>query len=445
MRRGKREDRERWFFRGGRVFDGRSDHALERASVVVEGERITTVAEGRGPEPGPGDQVVELAGRTLMPGMISSHFHSTFEGVTPGGAPSLGLEAPPAYLAMLAVKNARLAIEHGVTSVLGSSCPYSIDASLKQAIEAAMFAGPRVVCGSRELMITSDLASAGSHNFYMELGNTGLVRTVPAGPEAWREATREEIRRGAEIIKLSLSQGHNAGPATGGVNLTPAELDAVVAAARTHGLRVRAHAATRAAILECCRAGVDIIDHADRVDAECIDAILAADCSVVPSVLYSARVVEAYDAGFFDALFQGRLPPTLSEVMEDMRGSVEHMLGMLPELQRAGVRLLAGDDYGTFALAHGEYGAELGYYVKHAGLSPVDVIRWATESPSRLMPQGAELGAIAPGRLADLILVEGDPLSDIACLEDEARVSLVMKGGLVQKNRLRSERAAQPA
>ena len=425
----------RWLFRNANLFDGERA-AVPQSAVVVEGERILAVAQGAGPAPGPAARVVDLAGRTLMPGLTSCHFHTMFENVSPLSAPSLGLQAPPAYLAMLAGKNAGIAIDCGVTQVLCSSTTKAIDASLKLAIEDGMLPGPRVVCGSHELMITSDLVSGGSRNHFMELGNQGVVRTCEAGADAWREVVRDEIRLGAQIVKLSLSQGHNAGPSIGGANLAPDELDAAVSAAHTHGVRVRAHAATKPAILECARAGVDIIDHADRMDAECLDAVLEAGCFVVPSLLYVVRVVEGYDAGYFDEIFRGSAPAMLSPTMDDMRECADAVARWLPDAQRAGVKLLAGDDFGTYALAHGEYGKELSFYVKRVGIAPLDVLRWATSTPAHVMGMEAELGTLAEGKLADLIAVDGDPLVDITCLEEPSRIPLVMKGGVAVKNLL---------
>ena len=427
----------RWVFRGANLVDGDSP-ARPNTTVIVEGERITQILPAGASETQPGDRVVELAGRTLMPGLACSHFHSTFENVSPISGPSLGLQAPPAYLAMLAAKNARIAIDCGVTHALCSSTPYATDAALKLAIEDGTLPGPRIVAGSHELMTTSDLATGGSHNYWMQLGNEGLVRTCRAGADAFREVTRDEIRQGAEIVKVSLSQGHNAGPAIGDPNLTPAELDAVGSTAHGHGVRVRAHAVTKAAVLECARAGVDLIDHADLMDAECIDAVLESGVAVVPSVFYTARVMQGYEAGFFDAMFQGKTPPMLATVMDDMRASGDHIAAMLPEMQRAGIPLLAGDDFGTCFLAHGEYGKELSFYVKTVGIAPIDVLRWATRAPAEVMGLGAELGTVAEGKLADLIVVDGDPLVDITCLEDPARVQLVLKGGVALKDTLRS-------
>jgi imidazolonepropionase-like amidohydrolase len=431
----EREKPNRWIFEGANLVDGDTP-SRSHSTVVVEGERIARVLPAGAAESRPGDRVVRLAGRTLMPGLASCHFHSAFDNVSPISAPSLGLQSPPSYLAMLAAKNAETAVDCGITHVLCSSTPYAIDASLKLAIEDGLVPGPRVVAGSRELMATSDIASGASRNHWMELGNTGVVRRCRAGADEFRETVRDELRQGAEIIKVSLSQGHNAGPAVGEPNLTPAELDAVVSTAHAHGARVRAHAVTKAAVLECARAGVDLIDHADWMDAECIDAVLEAGVAVVPSLFYSVRVLEGYEAGAFDTMFQGTAPPAVDWMADDMRASSEHFAAIIPELQRAGIPLLAGDDFGTCFLAHGEYGKELSFYVKSVGIAPIDVIRWATRTPAEVMGLASELGTIEQGKLADLIVVDGDPLVDITCLEDPTRVELVLKGGVALKDTL---------
>jgi imidazolonepropionase-like amidohydrolase len=422
-------------FHGANLVDGDSP-ARPDMTVVVDGERIARIHSDGAIEARPGDRVVDLAGRTLMPGLASCHFHSTFENVSPISAPSLGLQAPPPYLAMLAAKNAGIALDCGVTTAICSSVPYAIDASLALAIEDATVRGPRIVPGSRELMTTADMASGGQRNHWYELGNTGVVRRCPAGADSFREVTREEIREGAQVIKISLSQGHNAGPAVGAPNLTSAELDAVVSTAHGHGARVRAHAATKVSLLECARAGVDLIDHADWMDEECIEAVLAAGIAVVPSLLYTIRVVEGYEAGFFDRLFGGAPPPQLALTVEDMRASGDNLAAVLPDMQRAGIPLLAGDDFGTCFLSHGEYGRELSFYVKQVGIAAIDVLRWATKTPAEVMGLDADLGTIAEGKLADLLVVDGDPLADITCLEDPDRIQLVLRGGVAQKDLL---------
>ena len=409
------------------------------AVVVIEGGRIAAVAAaGQGVELRPDDRRVDLRGRTLMPGMASCHFHTTFEGVTPVSAPSLGLHAPPAYLALVAAKNARVALEHGLTTILCSSTCYAIDAALKRAIEEGWTPGPRMWAGSRELMTTGDLASGVSRNWYMDLGNPGIPRFAD-GAEGFRAAVRDEIKKGAEIVKLSASQGHNAGTTVDTPNLSDAEMQAAVDAAHHRHALVRAHAASRSAILQCVRAGVDLVDHADQSDAECLDAMAAADTTIVPSPYYVYRTLQGYEAGAFDAMFpDGDPPQMLHDVMADMRRGMENVARFLPEAIDRGVRIVAGDDYGTGFLPHGEYGRELSFYVKEIGIAPLEVIRWATLAPAEVVGMAEELGSVEPGKLADLVIVDGDPLSDIGCLETNEAIDAVLKGGSVVVGSLES-------
>ena len=182
-----------------------------------------------------------------------------FENVAPNSGPALGIQHPPAYLALVAGKNAGIALDCGVTSVIGSSTAYHTDASLKQAIEDGLVRGPRMLAASHELMTSADIASGASRTYYMQLGNMGVTRLCD-GRKGVLDAVRDEIRCGAEVIKLSLSQGHNAGPGDGLVTFAPDELDVAVAAAHQRGARVRAHVATKEGILECARTGVDFVD-----------------------------------------------------------------------------------------------------------------------------------------------------------------------------------------
>ena len=163
-------------FRGANLIDG--DHAAKPdMTVVVVGDRIEAVAPDASVETRPGDTVHQLAGQSLMPGMVQSHFHSHFgafgDGVT---APSLGLERAPTYVAMLATHNAGLCLDAGFTGAIGSSNAFTIDVSLKEAIQAGLVRGPRYLAGSRELVTTGEYSDYDNNrNYYMELGNTGLT------------------------------------------------------------------------------------------------------------------------------------------------------------------------------------------------------------------------------------------------------------------------------
>ena len=220
------------------------------------------------------------------------------------------------------------------------------------------------------------------------------------------------------------------------------ELSALVESVHKLGKRVRAHAPSRTSILECARAGVDIIDHADRIDDECIQAILDADCIVVPSMLWSVRfldIAESWDHDEKPLPINEGFPESPADVrrrIAAVREDFEYTCRAMQDAARAGVRMIVGDDYGTPVMPHGEYIPELEFYVKELGIEPLEVLRWATFNGSQAMGLGEDAGRIEAGRLADLLVVKGDPSTDIACLGDRDNLAGIMLDGRWMKNQL---------
>lgn len=432
---------DRIVFTGARLLDGEHP-AQDDVSVVVADGRITHACAGPPPrlEEGAPVRNIALEGKTLMPGMFQCHFHTGFGPVPSSGMmpPMLGLDASPTYMGMLATRNARIALDCGVTGIIGSSNPAGLDVSLKEAILLGVVEGPRMLACTREFVTPGDAADGLNRSWYMELGAHGLIRRLN-GAEEFRFATREELGRGADVVKLSIAPGHGT-EATRDINyLTAEELDAVVSVARDRGKMVRAHCPSRIGVIECARAGVNIIDHADRIDQEGIDAVLSADATVAPSMLWSERLLsfaESWDYNMGPFPINDGFPETRHETEMRLRGvreDYEYTCSMLPRLSQEGVRLVLGDDYGFPMMPHGDYVSEMELYVK-IGIPALDVLRWATKNGAELMGRGEELGCIAPGRLADLLVVEGDPSADISCLREGVR--LVMKEGEVLRDRL---------
>jgi imidazolonepropionase-like amidohydrolase len=382
----------RTLFTHANLLDGRNP-ARSDAAVAIEGERIVRVG---GPElrPAPGDRVIDLAGQTLMPGLWSCHFHAGFDGATLDIFP-MGIDKPPGYLALRAAKNLRLALECGFTGVVGAGGGDDLDAQLDLAIRDGLVPGPRILPGSRNFGTTSgyiDLAS-----WWWELGNIGACRMVD-GPEECRKAVREEIRRGARMIKVFATGGHGNVPQSTS-EFGRDELAAIVAAAHEHG---------------------------DALDAESIAAMHARGTFLVPSALYLDKLLSC------DAL----RTPAAAPMLETTERELANLLEQLPRANRAGVKIVLGDDFGVFLMPHGSYAEELAFYVKRAHIPPLDVIRWATLNGADLAGRAHELGSVEPGKLADLLVVDGDPSVDITVLGVPERLRAIVKGGAFVKDEL---------
>jgi len=426
-------------FVNGRVFDG-TEVLTEGTNVVVEGDRITQV--GPAPvEPGPNDVVHDLGGRTLMPGMVQCHFHTGFGPDAGNPSPYLNQAMPAAYLGMVAAKNAQIAIQFGVTSIIGSSNGDLLDVCLKEAIVLGVTPGPRVIPCTHEFMSSGDSADGDVRSWYMGIEHKGCTRRVD-GVEQMRQAVREEVGRGCQIVKLAISDGH-------GSQIIPdwnymGEDEVVCAVQTAHGRRamVRAHCPTTSGILMCAKAGVDIIDHADLIDDEGIDAVVASGASITPSYLWSERYMgfaESWDYANGPFPIGNGFPETHEQTLTRLAGvkeQFEYSISMLPKMRAAGINLVLGDDYGFAMMPHGDYASEMEVYVKY-GTPPLEVMQWGTRNGARAMGRhGVDLGEIQEGKLADLIVVQGDPTEDVLVFRDPGNVQLVLKNGQVEKDLL---------
>jgi imidazolonepropionase-like amidohydrolase len=405
-------------FRNANLLDGEHLPRLGM-TVVVDGNRITSVSEKDTVEAGGEDRVIDLGGRTLMPGMVTCHFHSTYHelGLLPG---PFGLSEPPALQAVRAVTNLEKVLMSGFTSAVSAGAPFGIDASMVRAIKEGAIAGPRLVPGSRDVSTTghaNDFAP-----WYWRVGEPGALHLCD-GPDEFRKAVREEIKEGARIIKMFVTGGHGVPRAPERIEMTAQEMGAAIEAAHMRGALIRGHIANREAIMMAVELGIDVIDHGDGMDRECIDRIVGAGTFVVPSMFFLSRYAE---------LLKDQSPT----VAQGMQEELDAALAVLPLAHEAGMKLVLGDDYGAAGFPHGIYGEELEFYVKVAGIAPLDVVRWATVNGAALMGRGDELGTVAAGKLADLLVIDGDPVADISALADSGRILAVMKDGRFAKDEL---------
>jgi imidazolonepropionase-like amidohydrolase len=398
----------RMIFCNANLLDG--DHpARKDTTIVVEGERIVQVTSGSVPLRAD-DKVVDLHGMTLMPGMVSGHYHAAYS----IGGDGIPMGAPPTQLALYALSNVQKAMRAGYTSLVGAGTFHDVDGRLAEAINAGVVVGPRLIPSSRALSpkVTEDEPAE------------GVPWLKCWGPDDFRDAAISEIERGAKIVKLFAAQGHAMRSCR---EMTFDELKAASDAAHERGARTRAHVCGTAQVMKCIDAGVDIIDHADWMDDTVIDALIAHNRFVLPS-MYTPWLSSS--------------DPTLEGAEYYDKDDFEYMRAKVPVANARGVKFVPGDDFGFFDMApHGAYSGELACYVEQVGISPLDVIRWATKYGGE-MTGIPDLGTIEPGKLADMVIVDGDPSADINILQKPERIIAVIKGGEVVSGALP---VAQPA
>ncbi len=396
---------------GARLLDG-TRPAIDDATVVVDGERIAEV--GAGAPTGPVDRAVDLSGCTVMPGMFTCHFHATYHELGSQPNTPYGDEYPPAYLALIAARNLATALELGYTGVVGAGGSHHVEPGVRRAIEDGLVPGPRFWPSSRELSTTGH--SNDGVPWYWDKHASGAVRLCD-GAEAFRLGVREEIKRGAQVIKLFVTGGHGTTAPKDRIEMTRSELAAAIETAHERGALIRGHLVNKPAILMALELGIDIVDHCDEMDDEVIAALVETNATVVPSLYFPKHFVDTFGSG-------------LGFSADAMRADLEHMYATIPKAQAAGVRFVLGDDYGAIGFPHGAYGGELRLYVEHAGVTPLDVIGWATRNGAEMVGRDDDLGTVEVGKLADLVVVEGDPSADIGTLADHPPRA-VLKGGEV--------------
>jgi imidazolonepropionase-like amidohydrolase len=292
-------------------------------------------------------------------------------------------------------------------------------------VEEGTIPGPRIMAGSRDVSTTGHSQDM-AYPWHWGPGEAPATN-CRNGADDFRRGVREEIKRGAEIIKIFLTTGHAVPGQSPEMELSREELAAAVETAHMRGAKVRAHIANRVGLMAALEHGIDVIDHGDGLDEACIELMLKTGAFLVPSMLFPYRLAEVVKGPYAGVL----------------KASTEQMLKILPVANKAGVKLLLGDDFGAIPLEHGDYADELDFYVNVAGVPALDVLRWGTRNGAALMGRGHELGAVAPGALADLVVVDGDPLADIRVLQQKERIVAVLKGGRFEKDLLGA--AAAPA
>src|SRR5262245_24728493 len=408
-------------FTNVRIFDGTGALPYP-GEVLVQGNRISRVARGARALPTAGVTTVDGAGATLMPGLVEAHTHFSWN-----DQPGLSeiQRMPTEEHILWCAHIAKRYLDMGFTSCIGAATAKPrLDVVIRNAIDAAQIPGPRYLAASQEITVPGGLGDETlPHLPYPEFSFGAIVN----GADEMRKTVRMFLKYGVDTVKLNLSGEYIAGLPAEFTPMTDEEIAVAVKEAHVRGKRVSAHARSSESVKQCVRHGIEIIYHASFADEEALDMLEAKKDRhfVAPGIAWLINT--SYHAEAWG------ISPDAAKQMGYHR-ELEIACETLKKIHRRGIRILPGGDYGFAWIKHGTNAKDLEYFVKYLGFTPMESLLAATKLGGEIMMRGSELGQIREGHLADLLLVDGDPLANIAVLQDGARLLGVMKDGMFHKD-----------
>jgi imidazolonepropionase-like amidohydrolase len=404
-------------FTNVRIIDGSGAPAFA-GEVLVQGNRISRIGRGQRALPVSGVQTIDAGGATLMPGMVESHTHFAWN-----DAPTLDAiqRMPTEEHVLWTAGVAKTYLDHGWTSCVGAATAKPrLDVVVRNAINEGLIPGPRYLAASQEITVAGSLGDDMlPHLPYPEFSFGQVV----SGPDEMRKVVRMFLKYGVDSIKLNLS-GDNLTPGSDAKTTWMADEEVAVAVreAKMRGKRVAVHARSCASVKQALRHGCEVIYHASFTDEEALDMLeaqkdrifVAPGISVIERLLFHGDIVGISHARAIELGYEEEL------------AAVEKSL---KAMHKRGIRVLPGGDYGFAWAKHGENAMDLQYLVKYAGMTPMEAVVSATRHGGAIMMRPDEIGQVKEGYLADLLLVDGDPVKDLSILCDKKRIVAVMKDG----------------
>ena len=398
----------RTLIRAGHVLDVRSGKLADAETIVVEGDTIQSIAPSGSVSARPDDAVIDLGNMTVLPGLIDVHTHLT---MNPDFDPYRELTTTNAKEAINGVVNARTTLLAGFTSVRNVGASGYVDVNLRDAINSGQIPGPHMMVSGPALGITGGHCDDNLLPYeYHQVGEG-----VADGIAAVQQKVRQNIKYGVDVIKICATGGVlSKGDDPQAAQYTLEEMKAIVADAHRLGRKVAAHSHGAQGILWASMAGVDSIEHGSYINEEDIAEMKKNGTYLVPTLYLEDWQVE-----------KGSLPPLYHQKMVDVSAVAK---SNIKRAIQAGVKVALGTDAAVYP--HGLNAHELDVYVNQMGMAPLAALQTATINAADLMGWSAKTGALEPGKWADIIAVEKNPLEDVRVLQD---VKFVMKGGVIYK------------
>ena len=399
----------RTLIRAGHLLDVKTGKLLDGETIVVAGDTIQSIAPTAQITSQPGDAVIDLGALTVLPGLIDVHTHLT---MNPNFDPYYEITQTSAKEAINGVANARVTLLAGITTVRNVGADGFVDVDLRDAINSGQVPGPHMQVSGPLIGITGGHCDDNLLPIQYHAVGDGVADGIPAV----QHMVRQNIKYGADLIKICATGGVlSKGDDPQASQFTLEEMQAIVADAHRLGRKVAAHAHGAQGILWATEAGVDSIEHGSYIDDAAIAEMKKRGTYLVPTLYLEDWMIE-----------KGNLPPFYHQKMIDVSAVAK---SNIKRAMQAGVKIAMGTDAAVYP--HGLNAHELDVYVNQLGMTPLSALQTATINAADLMGWTAKTGTLEPGKWADIIAVDKNPLDDVRVLQD---VKFVMKGGVVYKN-----------